>query len=138
MKAKKIWFDKERIYLETDEGKTGNLLLKDFPLLYNATEEQRNNYSLSPFGIHWEELDEDLSYEGFFLQEEKIENNPVSFALKKFPEINVNQFARRIGINKSLLAKYVCGNKKPSKERTKQIEAELHRLGEELLSVKLD
>lgn len=137
MEIKRIWFDEEKIFLETKDGKTGNLYLKNFPLLYNATEEQRKDYTLSPFGIHWEELDEDLSFEGFFFEEDKNVNNPVASALKNFPEINVNQLAQRIGINQSLLAKYVCGNKNPSKERIRQIEAELHRLGKELLSVNL-
>lgn len=34
--------------------------------LANATEKQRADYEISPFGIHWEELDEDLSLKGFF------------------------------------------------------------------------
>jgi hypothetical protein len=66
MKAEKIWFDNEYIYLMTDDKKTGTLPLKDFPRLYRATTEQKQNYVLYPFGIHWEDLDEDLSYEGFF------------------------------------------------------------------------
>ncbi len=66
MKAKEIWFDGTRIYLHTDDGRVGSLLLKSFPQLYNATDEQRKNFTLGSFGIHWPELDEDLSYEGFF------------------------------------------------------------------------
>ena len=46
-----------------------------FPRLQNATIEQRENYELSPFGIHWEELDEDLSFEGFF----KFNKNKTGF-----------------------------------------------------------
>jgi hypothetical protein len=34
--------------------------------LAQATPQQREKYELSPFGIHWEALDEDLSFEGFF------------------------------------------------------------------------
>ena len=34
--------------------------------LRNATAKERENYTLSPYGIHWEQLDEDLCYEGFF------------------------------------------------------------------------
>jgi hypothetical protein len=37
-----------------------------FPKLLNASDQERLNYKLSPFGIHWENLDEDLSFEGFF------------------------------------------------------------------------
>ena len=138
MEAEKIWFDQEKIYLETKDGRIGSLFLRKFPLLYNATDKQKQRYTFSPFGIHWEELDEDLSFEGFFSEEEKEVSNPIASVLKSFPEINVNKFAGRIGVNQSLLAKYVCGNKKPSKERIKQIEIELHQLGKELLAVKLD
>jgi hypothetical protein len=61
-----VWFDNENIYLGMDDGLTGHLPLKSFPRLYLATEQQKAKYALSPFGIHWEDIDEDLSYEGFF------------------------------------------------------------------------
>lgn len=37
-----------------------------FPRLKNASKSERKNYTFSPYGIHWQELDEDLSFEGFF------------------------------------------------------------------------
>jgi hypothetical protein len=39
--------------------------------LANATEQQLKNYTISRTGIHWDELDEDLSLRGF-LKEEMI------------------------------------------------------------------
>lgn len=135
MKAKRVWFDKF-IHLEMEDGRIGRLPLSEFPRLKYATDEQRADYTLSPFGIHWESLDEDLSYEGFFTAEEQYPNS-VAKALKTFPEINVNQLARRMGINQSLLAKYICGNKKPSPDRVKEIEQAIHELGAELMSLTL-
>ncbi len=35
-----------------------------YPRLIQATSEQLQQYELSPAGIHWEELDEDLSVAG--------------------------------------------------------------------------
>lgn len=35
-----------------------------YPRLLNATHEQRNIVELMPFGVHWPEIDEDLSIEG--------------------------------------------------------------------------
>lgn len=35
-----------------------------YPPLLAASPEQRNNIELSPYGVHWPELDEDLSIEG--------------------------------------------------------------------------
>lgn len=47
--------------------KDGRLIgtpLEWYPRLMNATPEQLNSYELWAFGIHWEEVDEDLSIEG--------------------------------------------------------------------------
>jgi len=130
MKAEKIWFDDRRIYLTTDTGATGSLPLKGFPRLYNATPEQRERYTLSAMGIHWEELDEDLSFAGFFDREEP--DNELARLFDDFPEINLSRFARSLGLNQSLLAKYLSGVKKPSAERKQAILDGLHRLGREL------
>jgi hypothetical protein len=38
-----------------------------YPRLRDGTAEQRRTIELSPFGIHWPDLDEDLSLEGMLL-----------------------------------------------------------------------
>ena len=38
-----------------------------YPRLLEATPAQRARYELSPFGVHWPEVDEDLSVEGMLL-----------------------------------------------------------------------
>jgi len=38
-----------------------------YPALLAASVEQRNNIELSPYGVHWPDLDEDLSIEGMLL-----------------------------------------------------------------------
>ncbi len=67
-REKKIWFEGDKIHLRLESGQTGSLPLSAFPRLYNATDEQRKNFRLSPFGIHWPDIDEDLSFDGFFYQ----------------------------------------------------------------------
>lgn len=136
MKAKKIWFDNSQIHLEINTGEVGSLPLKAFPRLYNATDEQRQSYSLSPMGIHWNAIDEDLSYEGFFYPVAGTKNE-ISLLFELFPEINVNQFARIMGVNQSLMAKYICGVATPSDARKQQIKIALQRLGQELLTITL-
>lgn len=136
METHKIWFDKGMIYLKTDTDKTGSLPLKAFPGLYNATDEQRMQYTISPMGVHWNELDEDLSFEGFFAVPDE-QTNRIAQMFASLPEINVTQFARITGINQSLMAKYICGAATPSQARIDQIVNALHRLGHELCSVKL-
>ena len=65
MKATRVWFEGERIYIETDDGRTLWQSILYYQRLKNATDEQRNDYELGHFGIHWEEIDEDISYESF-------------------------------------------------------------------------
>lgn len=134
MKAQKIWFTEDRIFLRTDDGRTGSLLLRAFPTLQQATDAQRNSYELSSTGIHWPALDEDLSFEGFFATEDDPDNL-IADIFKQRPEINVRQFARRIQMNETLLAKYICGYCKPSHKRAKEIEAGLHALGADLQKI---
>ena len=48
------------------DGTTISVPLVWYPRLLNATEEQRKNWRISGggYGIHWEDVDEDLSTEG--------------------------------------------------------------------------
>ena len=53
------------------------ITLRWFDRLWNVTPEQREQYELSSWGnsIHWPELDEDLSLEGFYTyNKDEIEN----------------------------------------------------------------
>lgn len=66
MTAEKIWFDEDKIYLKTKDGQVNFMPLSWFPRLEKASQEERQKFTLSSFGIHWQNLDEDLSFEGFF------------------------------------------------------------------------
>lgn len=61
----KIWFEDNQIFMESESGEKKSHPLSWFPKLFNASDEERNDYNISPFGIHWEKIDEDLSFEGF-------------------------------------------------------------------------
>jgi len=67
--ASKVWFDKENMWVALTDGRQLSIPLLYFPRLLNATPEQRNNYELSGggTGIHWEEIDEDISVPGLIL-----------------------------------------------------------------------
>ena len=125
-----IWFEDNRIYGLTDDGRTLWQSLLYYKRLINATEEQRNNYEMDDEGIHWEEIDEDVSFESFEY------DNPEPVGISKFflshPEINASAIARRLGIHQSLFAAYINGTKKPSKEREDLIMNEIRTLGTEL------
>ncbi|MGY3055743.1 hypothetical protein ACVWYG_003964 [Pedobacter sp. UYEF25] len=62
----RVWFEDEKIFIQTGSGEKKSHPLSWFPKLQNASREAFENFTLSPFGIHWEELDEDLSFKGFF------------------------------------------------------------------------
>ena len=65
--VKKLWFDDAKIFAELSDGRTVGIPVKWFPNLSKGTPEQLLKYELWNDGqwIHWEELDEDLSAEGF-------------------------------------------------------------------------
>ena len=135
MKARKVWFEGERIYIETEDGRTLWQSILYYDRLKNATEQQRMDYELNAYGIHWEEMDEDVSYESF----EYDDPEPVGVAevFLKHPEINASAVARRLGMSQSLLAQYIRGLKRPSEERSKLILDEVRKIGAELSMVGL-
>jgi len=132
---KNVWLTDDAIHIETFDGRQEKELFSEYPRLRFATQEQREEYRLGFFGIRWESLDEDLSYDGFF--RDKIAENAIGDIFKNLYGINVSAISRRAGLPQSLMASYVSGVKKPSAERKKEIEDVLHQLGRELLAVKL-
>ena len=61
--------------------------------------------------------------------------NDIAMIFSRFPQLNVSEVARSIGINKSLLSKYIYGIKKPSEKRKQEIISSLHSLGQELIAI---
>ncbi len=61
-----LFFTDEELSVRLMDGRTITVLLAWYPRLLNATEEQRNNWKISGggYGIHWPDIDEDLSAEG--------------------------------------------------------------------------
>ena len=119
----KLWFSDERIFILTDQGNEYSRPLEAFPLLLEATPQQRAKFEIGLDGddIHWDEIDVDIHISSFFETAEPDTNNPIADVFKRFPQLNVSEVARTIGINNSLLSKYIYGIKKPSAQRTEQI-----------------
>ena len=69
LKVRSVWFNAEKVYFDFQDGRTIGAPLVWFPRLQNATDAQRQNWRLvgRGYGVHWEDLDEDLSAEGIFL-----------------------------------------------------------------------
>lgn len=64
--VQKIWLTDSAIWIQTADGRKACERFADYAPLRNASVSERADYSCSPYGIHWAQLDEDLSYEGFF------------------------------------------------------------------------
>lgn len=64
---KSVWFQNGNISVEMSNGKVIETPIINYPNLSKGTQSQINNYQIKGNGrwIHWEELDEDLSVEGF-------------------------------------------------------------------------
>ena len=65
-RAAKVWFDKNSVWVSLQDGRQLSIPLSYFPRLLKATPKQRRKYELSGggLGIHWDELDEDISVPG--------------------------------------------------------------------------
>jgi hypothetical protein len=67
--AKTVKFDANMMWVEVTDGRTLGVPLAYFPRLLKATPSQRQHYEIGGggTGLHWEELDEDISVEHLFL-----------------------------------------------------------------------
>ncbi|HEX2660409.1 MAG TPA: DUF2442 domain-containing protein [Polyangia bacterium] len=65
-RIKNVRVTKDAISADLVDGRTITVPLAWFPRLVQATSEQRNNWKISSagFGIHWPDVDEDVSTEG--------------------------------------------------------------------------
>ena len=64
--AQAIRFDEDTMWVDLVDGRTLGVPLAWFPILLHATPEQRLKYRIGPDGegLHWDELDEDISVPG--------------------------------------------------------------------------
>ncbi|MGS0740402.1 DUF2442 domain-containing protein [Glaciimonas sp. GG7] len=65
-RVKSVTIDADRISVELMDGREIAVPLVWFPRLADATQEQRSHWQIAGggYGIHWPDVDEDLSTEG--------------------------------------------------------------------------
>jgi Protein of unknown function (DUF2442) len=65
-RVKNVSSTEESISVDLMDGRTITVPLVWYPKLFNATPDQRAQWEVcgGGYGIHWEEIDEDLSTEG--------------------------------------------------------------------------
>lgn len=59
-----VRFDDHIMWVDLSDGRTLGVPLAWFPRLLNATPAQRERVEISRVGLHWEEIDEDISVAG--------------------------------------------------------------------------
>lgn len=135
-KINNLWFDENRIYIRTTENRVLSRPLEAYLELQEASAEERNDFVIDKDGvsIRWEKLDADMHISSFYETTEPNYRNEVAEMFNRFPWLNVSEVANAIGINKSLLARYIYGISKPSEQRLNQIREALHKMGKELLT----
>ena len=65
-RAESVTVTRDALVVDLNDGRTISAPLAWFPRLLHATLDERNNWRLigKGHGIHWEDLDEDISVEG--------------------------------------------------------------------------
>ena len=56
-----VRFDDDSMWVTLEDGRTIGVPLAWFPRLLHATPAARQDFFLSPGGIHWDEIDEDVA-----------------------------------------------------------------------------
>ena len=83
MKIAKVWVDDTHVYAETTDGLRASYAFTEWERLARATDAQRHDFYLSYSGIHWPQIDEDLSFEGMFLDNHLIDSATATVSLYK-------------------------------------------------------
>jgi hypothetical protein len=135
IKIKRLWFENDRIYVETEDNRALWQSLLWYPRLQAATDEQRNKYYFTWEGIHWREIDEDISFESFFY--DNPEPTGIAKMFLQHPEIKPSAIADKAGIPQNLFTTYIAGTKKTSPETVKLIQETLHDLAKELAIIQI-
>lgn len=62
--AESVSFDDHHMIVALADGRILSVPLAWFPKLMDATTAEREAVEISPYGLHWETLDEDVSIDG--------------------------------------------------------------------------
>ena len=127
----KIWFEGDNIYGESKNGEIYTQSLLWYPRLRCASDSEREKYEFGLDGIHWRQLDEDISFESFGYDD--AEPTVLQRFFLTHPELDVCGVAKSLNMDPILLNNYINGLKKPDKNNEIKILDYLHQLEKEML-----
>ena len=77
---KHVRFDEASMWVTLNDGRVVGVPLAWYPRLLHATPEQLARVELSPSGMHWDEIDEDLSVRGILMGQMAFRPQPATVA----------------------------------------------------------
>jgi hypothetical protein len=75
-----VTFTDDTMSVDLDDGRTITVPIAWYPRLMRASPIQRAAYDLSPAGVHWEEIDEDISVAGMLAGRGDMTRTPLRAA----------------------------------------------------------
>ncbi|WP_262503777.1 DUF2442 domain-containing protein [Sphingosinithalassobacter sp. CS137] len=78
--AVSVRFDADQMWVALEDGRILGVPLAWFPRLRNATPAQRETVMISPSGLHWDVLDEDISIAGLLRGNGDLSQAPATAA----------------------------------------------------------
>ena len=86
-----VYFTRDALVVDLTDGRTISVPLAWYPKLLKATQKQRSNWEIcgGGYGIHWPEIDEDLSTEGL------LRGAPAAALAKKISKRKKTKIKRR-------------------------------------------
>ncbi|OYW48282.1 MAG: hypothetical protein B7Z31_15195 [Rhodobacterales bacterium 12-65-15] len=70
--ASSVSFDEATMWVALEDGRTLGVPLAWFPRLLTATPEARARVDITPFGLHWDALDEDISVPALLVEKPRM------------------------------------------------------------------
>jgi len=67
VKATDVRVTDDALCVELEDGRSVTVPLVWYPRLVHGTKKERSNFEIGHFGIHWPDLDEDISIKGLLL-----------------------------------------------------------------------
>lgn len=133
-KIEMVWFANNRIYIKTDDDCEYSQPLEVFPILLDATNEQRAKFKINKWGdaIRWPEIDEDIHISSFFEDETVNYDNDVNNLLSRFPWLDLKAFAQYLGMHWTKLARFKYGVWTPTPETFTKIKNGIIAIGKEM------
>lgn len=136
-KIEKVWFSDGRIYVRISDGSEKSRPLEAFPLLMDASDEQRNDFYIWAEGqsIRWDNIDEDIHISAFDEDAEPDFNNEVAKMIDSIGVIDIRAFADLIGMKKSKLDLFRYGIWIPSLDSLNKIKDGLRQISSRIVAV---